>query len=119
MKQIKKLKLRTGQELNSLQQSFVVGGHVHNWVKPNGCSCNSIGNSHVEKCLNTESEWDPDWSGVLGSIVESGITRGTSGISGIVSGLLHCKTIVCYREMALISKNPKSHSCIKEWEETE
>lgn len=118
MKKIKKLELRTGQELNSLQQSFVVGGHVHNWVKVNGCNCRYVGDSHIEKCLNTQTTWDPTVSGIIGGVV-SVVSGNFSGIGSTVSGLLNCKTITCYREMELVYAGTKTHSSVKEWDEAQ
>lgn len=122
MKKIKRLELRTGQVLNPLQQSFVVGGdhENHNWVTVNGCICSMEGMVHVAECTKEETAWSPDWNKVIEGATDAivrlipggALLSGGSGIGSAVAGLLNYKKRVCLIDMELTSKNPRRHNPI-------
>ena len=81
MKKIKRLELRTGQVLNPLQQSFVVGGL--DWQ--GNCTCQVV-NVDTHRETATETVDDPDWVGVLlgtGQAFGGGFEIG-AGLSSLV-----------------------------------
>lgn len=107
MKKIKRLELRTGQVLNPLQQSFVVGGDhtTHSWVREGNCACAEKGNSHKVRCTNVEDEWFPDLVGATAGVflVISGVRiptldTGGSGAEMIVSGFRRGRRWTCYAD---------------------
>ena len=128
MKQIRKLHVRTGQELSAFAQDQVMAGGNSNWTGV--CRCSEIGNTHNESRVVTYS--DPNWGDIAGGVgytLLGGLaTYASNGVLGFVggpliyagidqaySGATHQSQITYHRTMKLTSKSPKTHSVLKTW----
>ncbi len=123
---LRKLHVRTGQELSAEVQKHIVAGKKSPWS--GSCSC-TIPNVHFHEETCTETYSAPDYLGavvgglgcllggleIYGHKYTDGISALIGGAYGVYSSLTQEGTMIHHRKMNLVNDDPFVHSIGKTW----